>query len=103
MATAFGWLFGREVHRAAAEHATKDADRARRLARNAHSSAAAGRALANAIKAAPDSSTAADGLVQEAGEVALAASHLASLKRLAKDLFPAENDDDGETGPSTSS
>jgi hypothetical protein len=93
VATAFGWLFGREVHRAAAEHATKDAERARRLALNAHSHATAGRALAKAIKAAPESSSAADGLAHDAGEVALAASHLAALKRLARDLFPPDDDD----------
>jgi hypothetical protein len=85
VATAFGWLFGREVHRAAAEHATKEADRARRLARSAHSKVVAGRALAKAVNAVPDSGPKAGGLAHETREVALAASHLAVLKSLAKD------------------
>jgi hypothetical protein len=50
VSAAVGWLFGREVHRAAFQQATDEADRARGDAAAAKRDADAGRALALAIK-----------------------------------------------------
>jgi hypothetical protein len=74
--TAVGWLFGREVHRAAAEHATKEAGIARRLARSARRDADAGQMLAKAIKATPDPAAATGDAARDGPEWALSASHL---------------------------
>lgn len=75
--TAVGWLFGREVHRAAAEHATKEAGIARSLARNARKDADAGAFLARAIKATPEPATGSGDAAAVGSAWALSASHLA--------------------------
>jgi hypothetical protein len=90
VSTAVGWLFGREVHRAAAEHATEEAGRMRQVAVAARKDADRGSALAEAVKAAAGASVPAQGIGQAAGELtSLAASHLNSLKALAENLFPS--------------
>jgi len=86
--TAIGWLFGREVHRGAAEYATKEVGIARGIARSARRDADAGHMLAKAIKAAPDPPAAIREAAQSSAEIALSASHLAQLKRMAESFFP---------------
>jgi flagellar basal body-associated protein FliL len=104
VSAATGWLFGREVHRGAAEVATAAAQSAREEAGRAHDQlgkshdialraqkdAARGHTLAAAIRAAAKSS----GVARDAGAdvVGFAQSHLSSLQTLADELFPADQD-----------
>ena len=91
--TAVGWIFGREVHRSAAEAATKHANAARQDAKDAAEAAKQeairGHALAEAVKA----SVGAHGGVEAIGggptsETAPTSSQLISLKQIADKLYP---------------
>jgi hypothetical protein len=105
VSTAIGWVFGREVHRGAAEVASAAADSARGAAQSARDEtsrargeaslahlkasqneqdAASGRALAAAIKAGP----AARELTDDTGDPSVMQSHLSTLQSMANELFP---------------
>jgi hypothetical protein len=104
VSAATGWLFGREVHRGAAEVATAAAQSAREDAGKAHDElgkahdvalraqrdAAHGHSLAAAIRAATKSSA----VARDAGAdvVGFAQAHLSTLQALADELFPADQD-----------
>ena len=91
--TAVGWIFGREVHRSAAEAATKHANAARQDAKDAAEAAKQeairGHALAEAVKA----SVGAEGGVEAIGggptsETAPTSSHLSPSSRSPTSFIP---------------
>jgi hypothetical protein len=83
--TAVGWLFGREVHRAAVETATKHAAEYKEEADAAKDEASRGRALAVAVKASAPLATQTRITVGERA----AQSDFATVLRMAEELFPA--------------
>jgi hypothetical protein len=113
VATVMGWLFGHEVNRGAAKAAGSErrhALAAHNEAMNAHSvaleaqyHAAAGLALAWAIKAVPDVSSLTAGLTSEAADsVAVPMAHLTWLQTVAKTLYPdAKADSRPPAAPAT--
>lgn len=93
--TAVGWIFGREVHRAAAELASQDAARAREEAERTRQHAAAaedqaekGRALAEAVKASVGALGGIEGIGGPHPQVDSTPSQLISLNQMADKLFP---------------
>ncbi len=93
--TAVGWMFGREVHRTAAEAASADAARARRETETIRQQAAAaedqaekGRALAEAVKASVGALGGIEGIGGAHPQVDSTPSQLISLKQMADKLFP---------------
>ena len=93
--TAVGWIFGREVHRTAAEAASQDAARSRQEAERTREQAAAaedqaekGRALAEAVKASVGALGGIEGIGGAHPQVDSTPSQLISLKQMADKLFP---------------
>ena len=93
--TAVGWIFGREVHRTAAEVASQDAARAHQEAERTRQQAAAaedqaekGRALAEAVKASVGALGGIEGIGGAHPQVDSTPSQLISLKQMADKLFP---------------
>lgn len=93
--TAVGWVFGREVHRSAAEFASQDAARAREEAERTREHAAAaedqaekGRALSEAVKASVGALGGVEGIGGPHPQVDSTPSQLISLKQMADTLFP---------------
>lgn len=93
--TTVGWIFGREVHRTAAEVASQDAARARQDVERLREQAAAaqdqaekGRALAEAIKASVGALGGIEGIGGAHPQVDSTPSQLISLKQMADKLFP---------------
>jgi hypothetical protein len=91
--TAVGWVFGREVHRSAAERAISDAKEAKRDAASARQEAKAeainGRALAEAIKASVHALGDASGVVDASStDSSAAASQLNRLRTIANERYP---------------
>ena len=93
--TAIGWVFGREVHRTAAEVATQDAararaevDRLREQAAAAADQAEKGRALAEAVKASISALGGIEGIGGAHPQVGSTPSQLISLTQMAEKLFP---------------
>jgi len=116
VSTAIGWVFGREVHRGAAEVASAaaqsergaaeaardeavrahgEASQARLKASENEQDAERGRALAEAIKAGP----AARELTDDTGELpSVIQAHLSTLQSLANRLFPDGGAPDSSVG-----
>jgi hypothetical protein len=99
VSTVMGWLFGHEVHRGAAQAASSErqhaltahneAMSAHSVALDAQKQAAAGQALAWAIKAVPDVASLTAGLTSEAADaVAVPMAHLTWLQTVANTLYP---------------
>jgi type VI protein secretion system component VasK len=90
--TAVGWIFDREVHRSAAEAATKDAKRAKQEAKDAANEAkqeaVRGHALAEAVKASVGALGGLDRIGAASSETTSMPSQLISLKQMADKLYP---------------